>query len=66
MENNIKKIRFDRDMSQAELAKKAGISRTTLSMIENSQCVPDGNTIAKLVSALKLPAGDIFFALSVK
>ena len=60
MENRLTVIRAEKKLSQAELAEKAGISRTTLSQIENEKATPDGETIAKLVKALGVPAGDIF------
>ena len=65
MENRLTVIRAEKKLSQAELAEKAGISRTTLSQIENEKATPDGETIAKLVKALGVPAGDIFLALRV-
>lgn len=65
MENRLTVIRAERKLSQAELAEKAGISRTTLSQIENEKATPDGETIAKLVRALGMPAGDIFLALGI-
>ncbi len=65
MKNRIKVIRAEKNLSQAELAKKAGISRTTLVNIEKGVTVPDGETIAKLVKALNKPAGEIFLALNV-
>ena len=52
-------------LSQEKLAEKAGISRTTLAMIENEKAIPDGNTIAALVKALSVPANVIFFDLDV-
>ena len=52
-------------MSQAELAKAAGISRTALVAIENGTSVPDGNSIVKIVQALKLPAEEVFLDLRV-
>lgn len=65
MKNRLKVIRAERQISQESLAEMANISRTSLAMIENEKCVPDGTTIAKLVSALGLPADQIFFDLGV-
>lgn len=65
MENRLVVIRAELKMSQEMLAKKAGISRTTLSMIENKKVKPDAETIAKLVKATGKSAGDIFFDFSV-
>lgn len=65
MKNKLKVIRAEKRLSQDELAKAAGISRTTLAMIENEKSVPDGKTIAALVKALNKPANEIFFDLNV-
>ncbi len=65
MKNKIKVLRAEKGLTQKELADKAGISRTTLAMIENEKSIPDGTTIAALVKALDKSAGDIFFELSV-
>ena len=65
MRNKIKIIRAEKGMTQEQLAIKAGISRTSLALIENEKVVPDGVTIAKLVSALDIPANKIFFDLDV-
>jgi putative transcriptional regulator len=65
MKNKIKVIRAENNLSQAALAKKAGISRTTLVSIEKGTSTPDGQTIAKLVKALNKPAGEIFLDLDV-
>ena len=65
MKNRIKTIRAELKITQDELAKRAGISRTTLAMIENEKAVPDGTTIAALVKALGVPADAIFSELGV-
>lgn len=65
MTNKLKAIRAEKKMTQEQLAKKAGISRTTLAMIENEKAVPDGHTIAALVKALGVSADAIFLDLGV-
>lgn len=65
MKNRLKVLRAERGLTQDQLAELAGISRTTLAMIEIEKTVPDGNTIAALVKALDTPANKIFFALDV-
>ena len=65
MDNNLKVLRAKRKLTQSQLAELAGISRTTLAMIENEKAIPDGTTIAALVKALKVPANEIFFDLGV-
>lgn len=65
MKNRIKEIRWEQHLTQEDLASKAGISRSSLAQIENGKVIPDGDTIVKLVSALKVPANKIFFDLDV-
>lgn len=65
MKNRIKEIRWEQRLTQEDLAFKAGISRSSLAQIENEKVIPDGDTIVKLVSALKVPANKIFFDLDV-
>ena len=65
MTNRIRVIRAEMNLSQEELAKMAGISRTTLSSIERGISNPDGKTTAKLVKALNKPANEIFFDFNV-
>jgi putative transcriptional regulator len=65
MRNRLTVIRAEKKISQAELAKMAGISRATLSDIENEKTCPDAITIAKLVKALGIPANLIFFDFGV-
>ena len=65
MRNKIKVLRAERRLTQEQLAAKAGISRSTLAMIENEKVIPDGNTIARLVRSLGVPANQIFMDLDV-
>ena len=65
MKNRIKEIRWEQRLTQEDLASKAGISRSSLAQIENEKVIPDGDTIVKLVSALKVPANKFFFDLDV-
>ena len=65
MKNRLKEIRAQKNLTQEQLAQKAGISRPALTQIENGKTVPDGNTIAALVKALDTPANSIFFDLDV-
>ena len=65
MKNKLKLIRAQKNLTQEQLADIAGISRPALAQIENEKTVPDGETIAKLVKALQLPADQIFFDLGV-
>lgn len=65
MGNKIREFRKKKLMSQEELAEKSGISRTTISMLENN---PNRNTSTKTMKAIALALGatveKIFFSPS--
>ena len=65
MKNRLKVIRAERSMTQADLAKETGISRTTLSEIEKGTSNPSTRTALKLAKALNLPIEDIFLDFNV-
>lgn len=56
----VRSLRARRGMSQEELAKRAGISRVSVSEIENGKRDPGSSTVAKLADALGVPAGALF------
>lgn len=62
MKNKLKEVRKNRGISQAELVKLAGISRATISKIENNDNDVNVNTktIAKLAEVLGVKPSDIF------
>lgn len=61
MRNNLKKIRKELNISQQELADITGVSRVTISLIENQKDSPvKSDTIVALVRGLNVPAHDIF------
>ncbi len=64
MHNRLRVIRAERQITQATLAKMAGLSRVTVNRIEGGRHMPDGNTMMKLARALGCPAKDIFTALA--
>jgi transcriptional regulator with XRE-family HTH domain len=66
MRNRLKFIRLEQKLSQEQLAKRCGISRVQLTMIENEKAVPNGTTIAQLVKATGVPAHKIFYDLDVE
>lgn len=62
MKNRLKKERLLHKMSQEELAEKSGISRTTLSKIENEDFFVTNNiTMEKIAKALETKVTNIFF-----
>lgn len=61
IKNRLKELRENSGMSQEELAKKSGISRTTLSKIENNEEVNvNTRTIAKLADVFNVKPSEIF------
>lgn len=60
----IKEERLKNQMSQEELARRSGVSRATISKLENgdeNQVITTA-TMAKIAKALDKAVGDIFFA----
>lgn len=61
IKNRLKELRSERGISQEELAEKSGISRTTLSKIENNEEISvNTRTIAKLAEVFNVKPSDIF------
>ena len=59
--NRLKSIREERGISQEELAKRTGLSRTTISKIENNEEVNvTTRTIATISEGFGVSPSDIF------
>lgn len=62
----IKEIRESRDMTQEELAEKSGVSRVTISGLENgTERNTTSKTLVKIASALGVTVDQIFFMEAV-
>lgn len=62
MENRLKEIREKQGISQEELAEISGISRTTISELENGKKQVTTNiTLEKIANALGKKVSNIFF-----
>lgn len=62
MNNTLKQIREEKGISQEELSKKSGVSRTTISELENGKTERITNiTLEKLANALGKKVSDVFF-----
>lgn len=68
MKNSIRDIRQSLKLSQAELAERCGISRQTLSKIENGgeELVVSSKTLLALARELGKPIEELFFENAVK
>ena len=61
IKNRLRELRVERGMSQEELSELSGISRTTLSKIENNEEVNvNTRTIARLAEVFCVKPSDIF------
>lgn len=61
MEYKIREFREEQHMSQQELAEKSGVSRATLSGLENGKIeVTTTETLIKIATALEKKVSDIF------
>ena len=56
---NVARLRLDRQLTQGQLAGKAGISRVALGKIERGAVVPRAGTLADLAAALEVPVGEL-------
>jgi putative transcriptional regulator len=65
LNNVIKKLRKEKNLTQLKLAEKSGVSRTTINEIENCKVEPTGKTIIKIANALDTPVQQIFFDMNV-
>lgn len=62
MPYKIKNARLSRNMTQEELAEKSGVSRATISGLENGSAKDTTiGTLKKLAAALGVTVGEIFF-----
>ncbi|MGC9589729.1 helix-turn-helix transcriptional regulator [Staphylococcus epidermidis] len=60
MRNRLKELRARDGYNQTELAKKAGISRQTVSLIERNDFTPSILTAIKIARIFSEPVEDIF------
>lgn len=63
MENTIRATRMSLNMTQEELSERCGISRQTLSKIENAtgELIVSSKTMLALAKALDTPINELFF-----
>lgn len=62
MKNRLSEIRCNKGWTQAMLARRSGVARSTITEIENGNIVnPRINVAYKLCRALKVDVWDIFF-----
>ena len=60
---NVARLRLDRQLTQGQLAGRAGISRMAVGKIERGAVVPRAGTLADLAAALAVPVGELVTAV---
>jgi putative transcriptional regulator len=61
VQNNIRKLRFHHDeMTQEELAEKAGVTRQTIIAIEGGKYAPSLELAFRIALAFGVPLEDVF------
>lgn len=61
----IKEVRESLNMTQEELAEKSGVSRGTISALENGDPITTSKTLVKLAKALGVSVDRIFYTEDV-
>lgn len=56
---NIARLRLDRQLTQADLARSAGLSRVAVGKIERGEVEPQARTLDALAKTLEVPVGDL-------
>lgn len=59
--NRLKVLRAERDLTQAELARRVGVTRKTINTVENAVFVPSTVLALDLSRELGVPVEDIFY-----
>ena len=60
MENNLARIRKEKKIGQGYLVEMLGVSRQTISSIENGRCTPSLELAMDIANLLEMPIEDIF------
>ena len=60
MENRLKEIRKEKKIGQGYLVEKLGVSRQTISSIENGRCTPSLDLALDIANLLEMPVDEIF------
>ena len=60
LKNAIRRLRFERSMTQEELALRTGVSRQTIMSIERGRTNPSVLLALKIASAFEVPVTEVF------
>lgn len=65
MNNNVKTIRMKRSMTQEDLAKKVGVTRQTIGLIENGKYNPSLQLCIGIAKELNKTLDDLFWEVKL-
>lgn len=60
MENRLAEVRKKKKIGQGYLVEKLGVSRQTISSIENGRCTPSLDLALDIANLLEMPVDEIF------
>ena len=61
LRNRLKVLRAERDWTQAELARRAGVTRKTINTVERGVFVPSTVLALKLAEIFEVPVESVFW-----
>lgn len=61
LHNRLKVLRAERDWTQAELARRVGVTRKTINTVERGVFVPSTVLALKIARAFELPLEQVFW-----
>ena len=59
-QSRLYQLRMNKNLSQRELAERAGVTRNTVMLIENGDTLPNLDTVKKLCDVLGVELSDFF------
>ena len=57
--HNLRRLRLERFLSQAELARESGLHTITISRLETGRAKPSSRTVRALARSLGVPLGEL-------
>jgi transcriptional regulator with XRE-family HTH domain len=61
---NLRRVRRREDLSQEELARRAGLHRTAIGLLEHGARVPRIDTLIRLADSMVVPPGELLDGIS--
>lgn len=61
---NLRRVRRREDLTQEEVARRAGLHRTEIGRLENGERVPRIDTLVRLADSMVVPPGELLDGIS--